>query len=71
VLPENNQNQYPIMFNQQQYVLPENAQNLPNTDDDAQQRNVISTSHKYDPQSKTHFKDHDMQPNSKYPVMFS
>jgi hypothetical protein len=46
---------YPVMFSQQQYVLPENAQNLPNVDNDHQQRDVISTGHNYDPQSKTHY----------------
>jgi hypothetical protein len=33
---------------------------------------VLSTGHKYDPQSKTHFQDAAMQPgNGKHPVMFS
>ena len=60
------------MFSQHKYNLPENAQNLPNTDDNRQQSDTLSTGHKYDPQSKTHFNDHAMQPgNGRYPVMFN
>lgn len=68
-----NSNRYPVMFSQHKYNLPENAQNLPNTDNDHQQRDVLSTGHKYNPQSKTHFEDAAMQPGNsgKYPVMFN
>ena len=62
------------MFSQgkAKYDLPENAQNLPNTDNNHQQRDVISTGHNYGPQGKTHFEDHTMQPgnSNRYPVMF-
>ena len=61
---------YPNDKQNSKYDLPENAGNLPNVDNDHQQRDVLSTGHKYDPQSKTHFEDAAMQPgNGKHPVV--
>ena len=69
-----NSNRYPVMFSQgkAKYDLPENAGNLPNVDNDHQQRDVLSNGHNYGPQGKTHFEDHTMQPgnSNRYPVMF-